>query len=136
MHLSSKSLPRGSLVVAKLLTNPRITNVWNSNVGLLSRGQRHPYGTLHLWFFCTSAVANVHAWSTHVFFGCPSTQFYSLNGLLGLKHLLFIYTLKTAGAFSVPQRNKAGTPTSNLPSLLLLAGRGCGCPFRKSLCVG
>lgn len=53
-------------------------------------------------FFCTSAVANVHAWSTHVSFGCPFTQFYSLNGLLRLKQLLFIYTLKTAGAFSVP----------------------------------
>ena len=37
-------------------------------------------------FFCTSAVANVHAWSTHVSFGCPFTQFYSLNGLLRLKH--------------------------------------------------
>lgn len=73
-------------------------------------------------FFCTSAVANVHVWSTHVSFGCPFTQFYSLNGLLQLKQLLFIYTLKTVGAFSAPQRNKAGIPTSNLPSLLLLAG--------------
>ena len=52
--------------------------------------------------FCTSAVANVHAWSTDVSFGCPFTQFYSLNGLLRLKQLPFIYTLKTAGAFSVP----------------------------------